>query len=288
MDKGLYEYLKKITILLIVYLGINIIPLTLKVLKVYTKGIQIMTSIFMIGTIIFAIYEIFKKEFKESKMFRNVYKGIVAFLLFYNSYFFQYIPIYLFKIDISSIDNTLEVLLSSFSNSILYVIFYFMFRKELKKEFKKFIKNFGEYTDIGFKYWLVGLIVMFISNIALSLLLKGAQAGNEVAVQEMIKAFPIFMILNAGILAPMIEEILFRKVLKNIIVKKNTYIIASGFLFGLAHVIGQIHNPTDWLFIIPYGALGIAFAKAHAETDNIYTSIFIHMLHNIILVIVAI
>ena len=41
------------------------------------------------------------------------------------------------------------------------------------------------------------------------------------------------------------------------------------------------------LYIIPYGALGFFFAKAFYETDNIFSSISVHMIHNTIAVLFA-
>ena len=63
--------------------------------------------------------------------------------------------------------------------------------------------------------------------------------------------------------------------------------ITSGLLFGLVHVIGA-DNPLEYLLIIPYGALGMMFAKTINETDNVYSTILLHMLHNGCLTLLAI
>ena len=44
----------------------------------------------------------------------------------------------------------------------------------------------------------------------------------------------------------------------------------------------------DYLYIIPYGALGGAFALAYYETKTVFTSMSFHMIHNIILVLMSI
>ena len=44
----------------------------------------------------------------------------------------------------------------------------------------------------------------------------------------------------------------------------------------------------DVLYIIPYGALGGAFALAYYDTDTIFTSMTMHMIHNIVLSLVSI
>ena len=70
--------------------------------------------------------------------------------------------------------------------------------------------------DIGIRYWIIGLIIMFAINYILNIVLKAGGANNEKAVQTMIKAFPLLMFIDAGILAPFNEEIVFRKTIKEI------------------------------------------------------------------------
>ena len=62
--------------------------------------------------------------------------GIVVFLLFYFSSYFQIIPILLLNIDIQKITESQTVMLSAFSNTVLLLILYFIFRKEIKKEWQ--------------------------------------------------------------------------------------------------------------------------------------------------------
>ena len=58
--------------------------------------------------------------------------------------------------------------------------------------------------------------MVYIFNIFINFVLRLGQSQNESAVQDMIKTSPILMIVFAGILAPIIEEIVFRKSLKNV------------------------------------------------------------------------
>ena len=63
----------------------------------------------------------------------------------------------------------------------------------------------------GLKYWFLGLIVMYISNIILLLIFRSGGANNENAVQKMIKLCPIAMGFYTCLIAPFVEEIVFRK-----------------------------------------------------------------------------
>ena len=219
---------------------------------------------------------------------KAIIKSVIIFLIFWYSKVFQYIAIYLFRLDIKHLSNTMIVILSTFSSIILFLILFFIYRKDLKADFKKFRKNYYKYMDIGLKYWGIGLLVMFISNFILTFLLKGGGANNEQAVQHMIKTLPWLMLIDAGLIAPFNEEIVFRKSLKDIFKNKWIFAFVSFLLFGGAHVINSSKTIIDYLYLIPYGVLGGAFALAYYDTDNIFTSISLHMIHNTILIILSI
>lgn len=219
---------------------------------------------------------------------RGIIKCILVFLLFYYSSLLQWIPVIFLKIDINRLNNSMSVMLSSFSNIILLLILFFIFRKELRKEWVIFKNKLSDNLDIGFKYWLCGLMGMIISNLILVSFFQAGQAGNEKTVQTMIQDLPWLMLIDAGILAPFIEEIVFRKCFKNIFKNKWLFILTSGLVFGGIHVIHNINTWVDILFIVPYSCLGFAFAASYYKTDTIFTSISIHMFHNIILTLISI
>lgn len=220
--------------------------------------------------------------------FKYITKGLLVFLLFWYSKFFQYIPVYLFKIDVKHLSKGMAVILSSFSTIITFIILFFIYRKDLRRDFKKFIKNREDYMDIGLKWWGIGLVLMFVSNAIITYVLKAGGATNEQAVQSMIKALPWLMFIDAGLIAPFNEELVFRKTLKDVFKNKWIFVILSFLLFGFVHVIHSSKEILDYLYFIPYGALGGAFAMAYYETDNVFTSIILHSVHNTILITLSI
>ena len=225
---------------------------------------------------------------KLNKKEKIIIKTIIVFLIFWYSTYLQYIPVYLFKLDVKHLSTTMHVILSTFSSTIVFLIFFFIFHKDLKKDFKDFRKKHYEYMDVGLKWWGIGLVLMFISNFIITFLLKGGGANNEQAVQSMIKSLPWLMLIDAGFIAPFNEEIVFRKSVKDIFKNKWVFVILSFLLFGGAHVINSSKTILDYLYIIPYGILGGSFAMAYHETDNIFTTISIHMIHNIVLILLSI
>lgn len=228
------------------------------------------------------------KEKEKWISIKGLIIGIVAFLIFYFSAYFQLIPILLFNMDLNNITGAQNVMLSTFSNCVLLIILFLIFRKDLIEEWKRFRKNFLENIDIGIKYWLVGLGIMMISNIIITFVVNLGQAANEQAVQSMISSLPWLMLINAGLIAPCTEEIIFRKGFKKAFPNKWLFIILSAIVFGALHVITSMTSPIELLYIIPYGALGAAFAYMYQKTDTIFTSIAMHMFHNTALILLSI
>ena len=218
---------------------------------------------------------------------KNFGKALLTFVLFYYSSLFQLIPILLLGINTKNINGSLDVMLSAFSSCMLFFVLFLLWRKDIKKEWKIFRKNLVDNLDIGCRWWAVGLVMMMVSNLIINSLNSGL-AGNEEAVQSMISSLPWLMLINAGILAPLNEEIIFRKAFKNVFKNKWVFVLSSGFVFGLMHVLGNVSNWVDVLYIIPYGALGSAFAMSYYKTDTVFTPIAFHMFHNIVLVLVSI
>ena len=215
---------------------------------------------------------------------KHIIRSVCVFLIF--NYFTYFIVFLLsnFGISFENITNAEQVLLSTGFSFLIALILFLIYRKDLIEDFKKFINNFIKNIDCGFKCWFVGLIIMMVSNLLLNIVFKAGGANNEQAVQNLLKALPHVMAIDVCLLAPFNEEIAFRKTVKDVFKNKWVFVILSFLLFGGAHVVSSAQNLLDYLYIIPYGALGGAFAYAYYETDTIFTSMFMHFIHNTILV----
>ena len=214
----------------------------------------------------------------------NSYKSIInltlVLLLFYCSNLFVYIPINLFNIDINNCGNVVYSLVVFFPNIILATFLFFFYRKDLKNDFKEFMDKVGDFTDIAFKNWLLGYMLMVVSNFLIMTLSPLEIAENEQSVITLISISPVISFIFAAFVGPFVEEMIFRKAFKDAIVSKWAFILISGIVFGALHVIDSITSFYDLLYIIPYSCLGIFFAKAYYDTNNIFSSISMHVFHN--------
>ena len=217
----------------------------------------------------------------------EICKGLLTFFIFYLSSYFSLIAVALFNIDVNNYTASDLALANTFADLLLVVLLVIIYFKELKTEFKSFKKNWKLNMDIAFKYWFIGLMIMCISNIAISFITDLNTSSNEQSVQTLVSATPYLMLFTAGILAPIAEELTFRKGVSKIFKNKWVYATASGLIFGLLHVIGS-GNIVEYLYIIPYGSLGFFFALTYYETKSIYPSIIMHAIHNTALILLSI
>ena len=212
----------------------------------------------------------------------NIAKSLIVFLLFVFSAYFAYIPMIIFNIDRPTTGIT--ILLNLFSNVLLCFILFMIYRKEIIKEWKIFSKNKLDCINSGFKYWFIGLLIMVISNYIINSVIGESGKKKKKIVQSWINYMPGVMLLSAGVIAPINEEITFRKAFRNVFKNKWIFAIFSGLIFGLLHVI----DSSQYLYILPYGILGFMFALAYDETKTIFTPLCYHMFHNIVLTLISI
>ena len=225
---------------------------------------------------------------KNKKLIINILKMVLVFTLFLFNSYMRLLIYKIFGLNIKTTSETTDFIIRLAVYIILITIFALIYKKDIKSEWKNFTNKIGKNFDTAFKYYGIGLAAMIVFNIFINFVLRLGQSQNESAVQDMIKTSPILMIVFAGILAPIIEEIVFRKSLKNVFKNKWMFVIISGFIFGLLHVTGfSIKTPLEFLYILPYGSLGAMFAVMDYEIDSTFPSISMHMIHNTVLVLVA-
>lgn len=156
-----------------------------------------------------------------------------------------------------------------------------LYKDTLINDFKDFKKNYKNYIKNNLKYYIIGLFIMIISS---SIITKCGinEASNQTENIKILKQIPITECILAIFIIPIIEELVFRRSLYKGINNKYIFTIITGLIFGSTHVILSITNTIELFYIIPYTSCGIALSYIYKKTDNIYSSIVFHSLHNFI------
>ena len=236
-----------------------------------------------------------KKPINKTNTNQDKYAIIKFIFLLFCMIFLQYIPLIILRIDPKSIPQNIAIIYNFIIDLIVILIIIIMYKKRIITEFKSYIKNFGNNIETSFKYYIPGFILMVISNIAIVFFFKEANANNEEAVRTMISLFPAYMIFSVSIYAPFVEETIFRRCIKDTILSlgnnkltKYIYVFISGFIFAVLHIIGSATQVIDYIYIFPYISLGISFALLYYKTDNIFSTVIMHSMHNTVAIILYI
>lgn len=229
-----------------------------------------------------------KKE-KISKTIDNIEKiiekSLITLFLILLLLSWGIIPIIIctiLKIDYQNLNNIIKTILLVINDSLLLLLLSLIYKKTLKKDLAE-LKNKQkrkQYFFFSVKCWIIGLIIMVISNSIIAILTNGTLAANEQEVRKLIDSYPLYMLFQLAIYAPLTEELIFRKSIKDITKNKYLYLFLTGLIFGSLHVLSSLKTPLDLLYLIPYCSLGATFGYIYYKTNNIYSTITIHAIHN--------
>lgn len=259
-------------------------------------------------------FDIRNKEFKKIivKYFDTTFfKGLIAILFYYFTF--------------NIVNKSLTILIASMTNGATYdspnyyylngslnLIIYLIlaiglvliYYKTIKNDYKR-VKN----THKAFYFVLYAIFYMFIiqifSNAIYLKLIQGVainQSENQSAINS-ITSLPLGFLLMAPatvILAPIVEELIFRRSFFNVFKNKWVALIISSTIFGLMHVTTtytylrayypQLQSFGYMLaFGIPYFVSGFIFGFTYIKSNkNILAPIALHMLNNYIATIASI
>lgn len=213
-------------------------------------------------------------------------KKLLKNILIFISYFiYEYLFIILLTnsgLDYYKLNMSNKIILLLIFNIIYVFTLVFFYYPEIKKDFKDYKKNYKQYLKKYVSIYILGIILMAFSNIILQYITKLELSGNEENIRLLIKKYPLYIAFSSIIYAPFVEEIVFRKIIKNIIDKKYIFIVLSGIVFGALHI-SDYSNINQILMGIPYIIMGIDFAYIYYKTNNIFTTMTFHLCHNLIL-----
>lgn len=214
---------------------------------------------------------------------KNASIGLAIIFLYFILCNIEGLPFALFKVNIAIVPTSIKILYISIYEIFMIALFALIFNKELVTQAKDMKKNHKKYYSKYFKYYLICLAIMVVSNAIIMFLFNKGMANNEELVRQSFKISPIYMYFSSIIFAPFIEELVFRFCIKKVISYKYLFVLVSGLVFAYVHISGYIKSPSDLLYLIPYGSLGLAFSYIYYKTNNIFTTMGLHFMHNGIL-----
>jgi membrane protease YdiL (CAAX protease family) len=149
--------------------------------------------------------------------------------------------------------------------------------------------NFGGRVSKGSAVaWAIGgIFLAYASQIIASLIeynVLGIQPGSENTKElvDITKHVPYFMVVTA-IIGPILEEIIFRKIIFGSLHKRFNFIISaliSSVIFAAVHM--------DFKHLLIYTAMGFTFAYLYVRTQRLLVPIMAHAAMNTLVLIVQV
>lgn len=132
---------------------------------------------------------------------------------------------------------------------------------------------------------ILGIILAYISqiiaiNIEVHLFGIKTSSENTATLMDITRSAPVFMVI-ISLIGPILEEIVFRKIIFGALYKRMNFFIAatiSSLLFAVVHQEPQ--------HILIYASMGFVFAFVYVKTNRILVPILAHMTLNTITVLV--
>ena len=270
------------------------------ILKKHLPLIFIFALIFGISIIIAKKFKLFKKDPEDlvNVTFINVF---IVFILFFSSQFFFTSIFYSFFGKFTNINKQAIVTISYFLSTIAFLCLLFVYLKYLGNDFfQKIFKrsNSSIFSDIKFGFFIWPLAyfgTLFISQLIetiILLFLKVEKIPNQSVsnlLQNLSTSPTLLIILSIFIVivAPTIEELLFRGFLQNYLKKittQKTSIIITSIIFSLVHFSAS-QGIANIVILISLVYLSLILGWVYEKRKSLISCISLHAVFNLLSII---
>ena len=218
---------------------------------------------------------------------KKIDKFIIIMIVFFTlSSVINYI-LGLFNVNIRSFSFTDLTLYDTLIEGVLLLVVYLVYNEYFKKDLFK-LKGDHNLRNNLIKYNLLfwGIkIFSAIIQVGLSLIFQVNVSGseNQEIITLLTNSAPLLMLIDSTFLAPIVEEGIFRLGLRKVISNNYVFCVMSALIFGFMHIF-----PTDvplleaFISALPYVTMGALLAYIYVKTDNIWYTIIVHAINNLI------
>lgn len=171
----------------------------------------------------------------------------------------------------------------SFTLTFLIILYFLRNERHADNHFRGEPSSIGAsigWSIIGF--FLAILVQGVAANIEVNIFGVDPGSENTQRIVSIIELFPLVMVVTS-IIGPILEEIIFRKILFGVLYTRTNFFIAaliSSLIFSLLH--GEPQH------VLLYGSMGFTFAFLYVKTKRILVPIFAHVSMNTIVVVIQI
>lgn len=204
-------------------------------------------------------------------------KGVGVFLL----YILVPYVIDMFLPSITS-SNTTELIIRFAIMFLLLLFFVFLYKDDIVKDIKAFSpKLIGK----SVLYFIILIVGFFLVAAVLFAVYPEFSYTNSKIMDSLLQKNFLLMIFYVFIISLFTEQIVFRKVFKDVLNNKYFFIIFSGLIYGIFQVGYNIGSINDILTIIPFAFAGIILSTSYEKTNNIITPCLVYLFYDLFILI---
>jgi membrane protease YdiL (CAAX protease family) len=164
------------------------------------------------------------------------------------------------------------------------LIIRFVYKKYLSKTKDNSFENENlvEFMWKKILFVLVMYGIMYLIDLLFSTFLDIGTPENQEILEEMFRMTPITIAMMTVVVAPIVEELIFRGLFTTYFMKNETVlskiviVVTSSLVFGLAHEV------TPSLSLLYYSSIGAMLSITYMYTKNIKYSILLHFINNLL------
>ncbi len=167
---------------------------------------------------------------------------------------------------------------------IIYFTWRYYFKHGDKKKFKITLKDIG----IAFAYYLAMMFVTVVMTMAMQMIYGVDTSENQEILEALFASgtniwFVGTMSLSVGVIAPILEELVFRGI-PSVTLFKNS---PKWFIMFMTSIIfSSVHSSVNIISFAMYALMGAILCHAYFRRENIIDSMLVHFFNNAIVAVV--
>lgn len=171
---------------------------------------------------------------------------------------------------------------------LLYMLFalliLYLYRNTFKKDFKDIIENKKKYLSSILINVALIFVIMLITNALIGMLFDIKQTSeNDYSLLAMFKKSPIILMFLTSLYYPVIEGVIFRKSVRDIIDNKWIFIIFSSVFYFFFNAAYTSLSFTSIITSLCYLFSMMLLSNYYYKTNNFTASVIVMMIYNLII-----
>lgn len=210
------------------------------------------------------------------KNYNRLIKGVLVFLL----YFLVPYVIDMFLPSITQ-SSSMDLVIRLSLMFLLLLFFVFIYKDDMVRDIKALKSNGFLILGKSLMYFAIMIVGIGIISAILIALNPDFIYTNSNIIDALIKEHSLAMIVYVFVITLITEQIVFRKVFKDILQNRYFFVIFSGIIYGVFQVGYSVSSINDLCTIIPFAFAGIILSIAYEKTDNIVTPCLVYLFYNL-------